>query len=143
LTIIFVTSSCTTATDKTIKSDNKFDTLHLPLDSSIFYFETKANWQDNTQNALDTFVTEWYSKMLFALQEPVLRNYQGDKEIYRFTWLRTFHHPISVRLEKQNNIIKLFVKVCNGAGGYEPGQLIFDTTLIYHRRRIQVTNSKN
>jgi hypothetical protein len=65
--------------------------------------------------------------MLFGLKEPVLSNYQGDKEIYRFTWLRTFHHPVSVRLEKQNHVIRLFSKVCNGAGGYEPGQLIFDT----------------
>ena len=58
-----------------------------------------------------------------------MKNYQGDKEIYRFTWLRTFHHPVSVRLEKQGDIIKLFTKVCNGAGGYDPKQLIFDTTI--------------
>lgn len=66
--------------------------------------------------------------MLFGLKEPILSNYKGDKEIYRFTWLRTFHHPVSIRLEKQNNIIKLFAKVCNGAGGYEPGQIIVDTS---------------
>ena len=63
------------------------------------------------------------------MKEPVLSSYKGDKEVYRFTWLRTFHHPVAVRLEKQNNSIRLFTKVCNGAGGYEPGQLIFDTTL--------------
>jgi hypothetical protein len=126
---MFLAASCHTATDGTSHSDNKFDTLPLPIDSATFYFKTKANWQDNTQDALDTFVNQWYSKMLFTLKEPVLRNYQGDKEIYRFTWLRTFHHPVSVRLEKQGDIIKLFSKVCNGAGGYEPGQLIFDTTL--------------
>jgi hypothetical protein len=68
--------------------------------------------------------------MLFTMKEPVLSSYKGNKEIYRFTWLRTFHHPVAVRLEKQNNTIRLFSKVCNGAGGYEPGQLIFDTTLI-------------
>ena len=63
------------------------------------------------------------------MKEPVLSSYKGAKEIYRFTWLRSFHHPVSVRLEKQNNDIRLFSKVCNGAGGYEPGQLIFDTVL--------------
>jgi len=67
--------------------------------------------------------------MLFALKEPIIKDYQGDKEIYRFTWLRTFHHPVSVRLEKQCDIIKLFAKVCDGAGGYEPKQIIFDTTI--------------
>jgi hypothetical protein len=127
LIIVFLAASCTTMGDKTIQSNNKFDTLPLPHDSATFYFKTKANWQDSTQNALDTFVNQWYSKMLLNMKEPVLSNYQGDKEIYRFTWLRTFHHPVSVRLEKQNNIIRLFSKVCNGAGGYEPGQLIFDT----------------
>lgn len=116
-----------TGSEKKAFSDNKFDTLPLPLDSTTFYFKTKLNWNDDTQNALDTFFNEWYSKMLFAMKEPVLSSYQGDKEIYRFTWLRTFHHPVAIRLEKQNNIIRLFSKVCNGAGGYEPGQLIFDT----------------
>lgn len=116
-----------TGSEKKAFSDNKFDTLPLPLDSTTFYFKTKLNWNDDTQNTLDTFFNEWYSKMLFAMKEPVLSSYQGDKEIYRFTWLRTFHHPVAIRLEKQNNIIRLFSKVCNGAGGYEPGQLIFDT----------------
>jgi hypothetical protein len=129
LTILILLSSCKTGTDKTVQSDNKFDTLPLPLDSTTFYFKTKSNWKDDTQNSLDTFVNQWYSKMLFTMKEPVLSNYKGTKEIYRFTWLRTFHHPVAVRFEKQNNIIRLFSKVCNGAGGYEPGQLIFDTTL--------------
>ena len=118
-----------TATDKTIQVENKFDTLPLPLDNSVFYFKLKSNWKDTTINALDTFVNSWYSKMLFGLKEPILKNYQGDKEIYRFTWLRTFHHPVSLRLEKQGDIIKLFTKVCNGASGYDPKQLIFDTTI--------------
>jgi hypothetical protein len=98
----------------------------LPIDSATFYFKTKPNWQDTTRNALDTFVNTWYSKMLFALKEPVLKDYHGDKEIYRFTWLRSFHHPVSTRLERQGDIIKLFTKVSNGAGGYEPGELITD-----------------
>jgi hypothetical protein len=128
LAILILASSCKTGTDRTIQSGNKFDTIPLPPDSTTFYFKTKPNWKDNTQNAMDTFINQWYSKMLFAMKEPVLSNYKGPKEIYRFTWLRTFHHPVVVRLEKQNNIIRLFSKVCNGAGGYEPGQLIVDTT---------------
>ena len=118
-----------TATDNTIQVRNKFDTLPIPLDSSVFYFKVKSNWKATTINTLDTFVNSWYSKMLFGLKEPILKNYQGDKEIYRFTWLRTFHHPVSLRIEKQGNIIKLFIKVCNGAGGYDPKKIIFDTTI--------------
>ena len=102
LTIIILLALVRQATDKTIQSDNKFDTLALPLDSATFYFKTKTNWQDTTQNALDSFVNQWYSKTLFKMEEPVLSSYKGDKEIYRFTWLRTFHHPVAVRLEKQD-----------------------------------------
>ena len=114
LTILFFTSSCKTGVDKTVNSNSKFDTLPRPNDSATFYFKTKQNWQDTTINAVDSFVNSWYSKMLFALQEPVLKNYNGDKEIYRFTWLRTFNHPISVRLEKQGDVVKLFSKVICG-----------------------------
>jgi hypothetical protein len=128
LTIICLIASCDTVTDKSIESDSKFDTLPLPIDSATFYFKTKASLSDDTQDALDTFVNQCYSKMLFTLKEPVLSNYHGEKDIYRFTWLRSFHHPVSVRLEKQGDTIRLFSKVCNGAGGYAPGQLIFDTT---------------
>ena len=92
----------------------------LSADTSTFYFPA---------DKLDTFSNTWYSKMLRALHEPVLYNYSGDKEIYRFTWLRTFHHPVSLRLENNNNKITLTVKVSNGAGGYDPGQIIIDTTI--------------
>ncbi|MDP4282954.1 MAG: hypothetical protein Q8891_00905 [Bacteroidota bacterium] len=129
LTIVFLNASCATQGSKAVHSDNKFDVLPLPLDSTVFYFKAKSNWKDTTKDALDTFVNTWYSKMLFALKEPILKCYQGDKEIYRFTWLRTFHHPVSIRLEKQGEIIKLFTKVCNGAGGYFPGQILFDTAI--------------
>lgn len=142
MTILFLASSCKTSADKTINSNAKFDTLPLPIDSAAFYFETKPNWKDTTINAVDSFVNSWYSKMLFALHEPVLKNYRGDKEIYRFTWLRTFNHPVSVRLEKQGDIVKLFSKVCDGAGGYEPGKIIFDTTINLTEKQVDTTNFK-
>ena len=80
--------------------------------------------------------------MLFALKEPILKDYKGDKEIYRFTWLRTFNHPVSVRLEKQGNVINLFSKVCNGAGGYEPGKIIFDKTISLTQKQVDTINIK-
>ena len=129
LTIIFLIASCSSRADKTSNMEDKFDTLQIPNDSLAFYFPLKKHSEDTTNNSLDTFVNTWYSKMLFALKEPILKNYRGDKEIYRFTWLRTFHHPASIRIEKQNNIIRLFAKVCKGAGGYEPDSIIFDTTI--------------
>ncbi len=78
--------------------------------------------------------------MLFALKEPILKDYNGSKEIYRFTWLRTFHHPISIRLEKQAGIVKLFSKVCDGSGGHNPGKIIVDTTINLTQKQVDTTN---
>jgi hypothetical protein len=111
LVIIFFATSCSNAADPTIHADNKFDTLSLPIDSGTFYFKTKTNWKDTTRDAVDTFLNRWYSHMLFALKEPVLKDFAGDKEIYRFTWLRTFNHPAVIRLEKQRNIVGCFLKL--------------------------------
>jgi hypothetical protein len=141
-TILILVFSCKNDVDKRTTSISRFDSLIVPSDSTTFYFETKPNWQDTTINAVDSFSNSWYSKILFALHEPVLKNYYGDKEIYRFTWLRTFNHPVSIRLEKQGDIIKLFSKVSNGAGGYEPGEIIFDTIINLTEKEIDTINFK-
>jgi hypothetical protein len=61
---------------------------------------------------------QWYSKHLKALQEPSLWNLSGTQksETYRFLWLRTFHHPISVRLDvNPNGTSTLTTKNHNGS----------------------------
>jgi hypothetical protein len=103
--------------------------LPLPLDSASFYFKSKNNWRDTVTDALDTFVNSWYSKMLFALKEPILKITKVTKKFIVSHGLRTFNHPVSVRLEKQDDIIKLFSKVCDGAGGYEPAKLFLTQPL--------------
>jgi hypothetical protein len=67
---------------------------------------------------VEFFVDSWYSKMLFALHEPVLYNYMGKEELYHFTWLRTFDIPASIRIQKHGNNIRLFAKVSSAAGGF-------------------------
>lgn len=69
------------------------------------------------------FHINWYSRHLKALDEPILRDTLSTK-VFRFTWLRTFHKPIVIRLENDNNSITLYWKVANGAGGYAPGKII-------------------
>ena len=94
------------------------DTIHL-------YFPLKEVGQDSiaNANAIDTFMNCWYSEMLQALNEPILLGLDGDAEIYRFTWLRTFHNPIVIRIERKGGSIELTAKASNGAGGYKPGKL--------------------
>jgi len=69
------------------------------------------------------FHNRWYSEHLFAMKEPILFVQNNHKEIYRFAWLRSFDEPIAIRVEKSEEGIFLFVKVCDGKGGYEPGKL--------------------
>jgi hypothetical protein len=78
-------------------------------------------------NPNDHFVTDWYSGQLRALQEPSLfalsKNTAAQQ--YRFLWLRTFHHPVAVRVEvKEDGTGLLTTKITSGAGGYSPGNII-------------------
>jgi len=75
----------------------------------------------------DRFKAEWYSTHLKALNEPSLLQFASKPslESYRFVWLRTFHHPVVVRLDiRADGVGELTAKVSNGAGGYKPGQII-------------------
>jgi hypothetical protein len=85
--------------------------------------------EDNAQG--DSFRSNWYSKHLIALEEPsfLQKSKDSSAESYRFVWLRTFHHPIIVRIDVQaNGSAELTTKVSNGAGGYEPGKLVENTS---------------
>jgi hypothetical protein len=77
------------------------------------------------------FRADWYSKALAALLEPSVWEMSQQAptvEVYRFLWLRTFRHPISVRLTvASDGTGVLTFKETNGKGGYEPGTLIRNT----------------
>src|SRR5262245_31725928 len=87
---------------------------------------------------VDQFRADWYSKHLRALNEPSLTDLakQSSIQSYRLVWLRTFHHPIVVRLElNENGSGVLFVKEADGAGGYETGQLIENSSRPVTRKK--------
>lgn len=73
---------------------------------------------------LGSFREQWYSKHLEAMNEPAMSDLPG--ETYRFTWLRTFHPPISVRISCHEERCTLVAKRLNGAGGYEPGEIDYE-----------------
>lgn len=62
------------------------------------------------------------------MKEPILADCEEDIEIYRFTWLRTFHNPIMIRAQKVKSNFTLTVKRLSVQGGYEPGQIIMNKT---------------
>lgn len=78
---------------------------------------------------LSKFETDWYSRQLAAAKEVSLyeashSEREGTGRTVRFTWLRSFHHPIIVRAEwEAKGGVRLIAKELSGAGGYPPGQV--------------------
>ncbi len=104
--------------------------VDLPNDWQTNYFVNVIDFfseSDFKASGIESaiFHINWYAKHLKALKEPVLSDSLPAK-IFRFTWLRTFHNPIVIGLENNNDSITLYWKMCDGAGGYEPGNLIKD-----------------
>jgi hypothetical protein len=95
-------------------SYDRFHDSYTSVDSTQRYFPN---------NLFSEFTNVWYSGQLFAMQEPVIFSNSNITETYRFVWLRTFHNPIAIRIERQQDIYLLTWKLCDGAGGYEPGEL--------------------
>jgi hypothetical protein len=56
-------------------------------------------------------------------ETPVLPIDDPDAEIYRITFIPTFHNPIKIRVEKRKNNYLLIAKRLSGQGGYDAGKL--------------------
>lgn len=74
----------------------------------------------------DASMNEWYGKYLKVMgEESLLKVSDQNPEIYRFLWLRTFDHPIFVKIERTSAYsFVLASKESNGAGGYKPGEVV-------------------
>jgi len=68
-------------------------------------------------------MTNWYSKTLAMMEESSLYEQRSSDTIYRFTWLRTFHVPVVVRIELGANS-ELLLKYPTAVGGDNPRLVI-------------------
>ncbi|MGB7762559.1 MAG: hypothetical protein WBL61_22180 [Bryobacteraceae bacterium] len=97
--------------------------------SGIEYFPARSLDEEASRHQ---FLAEWYSGHLAAMQEPSIWQISQRKpaeEVYRFLYLRTFHHPISVRLTIASDGTGLLTsKETNGKGGFRTGTLIRNAT---------------
>ncbi|SEA79334.1 hypothetical protein SAMN05421540_1255 [Psychroflexus halocasei] len=139
LTLFLTQIGFSQSIEKFVDSTIEVDSLNVPTDLKQPYFpkemfpEVEMDWIKTDKGTkietkvkegnYDEFVVNWYSKHLHAMKEPLLFNRKVNKEIYRFTWLRTFDKPMTFRFEKKNDRFILYWKVLNGAGGYEPGEI--------------------
>lgn len=98
------------------------------------YFPPNAFGKTAGANKL---VANWYTHQLKALQERPLFPAVEHREMYRFLWLRTFDHPIAVRLDvHEDGTGTLVTKMASGAGGYAPGKLTEDRTSVLTREQV-------
>jgi hypothetical protein len=98
--------------------------------SQTDYFPS-GTLDDTAQSSL--FKEQWYSDQLRALKEPSLWELSKTQksQIYRFLWLRSFHRPISVRLDiHEDGTGLLTTKATDGQGGSKPGGLVLNKTRI-------------
>lgn len=118
-------------TDKNLIFNFQTDTLKVESsDKDVaepeLYFPMATRIDSNRCIGLSLFRNRWYSEHLRAMNEPILYNGVQQKKVFRFTWLRTLHNPIIIRIENKNDSISLFYKMTNGDGEYEPGKIIID-----------------
>lgn len=107
------------------ENEEHFECCYFP---SWFFANIRDNWQ--CDHTIDYLIEIESSKrtgktlqmQLSALKEPCLYGFElpANSVIYRFTWLRSFDNPISIRIEKNGDKIMLYWKAGKGAGGYEP-----------------------
>lgn len=76
---------------------------------------------------LDSYFSKWYSRQLRAMGEPSLLFLSREDtaaRAYRFTWLRAFHCPITIRLVLFDGIVgQLTTTVATVAGVRDSGTL--------------------
>lgn len=80
--------------------------------------------QGQEKTAIDSLLTAWMDDQLARLGEAPLRAAGPGEEIYRFVWMRTWHHPVVITAEWNARGGRLVGREFDGYGGYEPGSLL-------------------
>ncbi|MBW8039610.1 MAG: hypothetical protein FVQ85_06380 [Planctomycetes bacterium] len=92
-----------------------------PVDYTYFPDKIFSDRKD-----IHDFTVSRFTKYLKALKEPSIYKQRdiSNKKVFRFTWLRTFHEPVSIRLEiKPDGSGIIFAKKIYSGGGFEVGRI--------------------
>jgi hypothetical protein len=105
----------------------------LPLKTGRRYFPESLGQPSyqcggECQPVISETESTWYPEFWDAATEPSLylasQRGMGERDlIVRFTWLRTFHHPVFVRITRTAGRTHLIATELSGQGGYEPGKV--------------------
>lgn len=69
--------------------------------------------KDSFLTFVDTSGLQSFSNYLFVMEEPILYTKYLNKEIYRLTWLRSFHPEVVITLINDKDSIFLITKIVN------------------------------
>ena len=108
LSILFV--SCHGTSKRALLTDSEPGGLPIPTDSTVLYYGLSKGYPDTTRISGPDRRTVRLSKLYFDFEEPILHDYHGEREIYRFGWFRSFHRWYIFRVEKQKAKYVLTVK---------------------------------
>lgn len=99
-------------------------------DSLFFPLKTINQTQEEEKNALDTIRNKRLTLNLISFQEPNLYKSITDEteKTYRFTWLRSFHIPVVIRIDKKQNKFSLTCKALFDNQGYSPNEFTWNFT---------------
>jgi hypothetical protein len=114
--------------------------LNFPPDADPRYFPKGIFGDSSDSGSFKDFAARWYSAYLRAMHEPSLFEASNDRSLvaYRFLWLRTFHHPIAIRLTiRPNGTGTLIGKITSGAGGYKTGVMTWDKSVEISTAQVQ------
>ena len=103
---------------KVVELGSQYQYKLIPFDSLYFPLYKKAQNSLINFNSLDTSLNQFYSKYFLQFKEPNLYINNSEDEIYRFTWIRSFHNPIAVRFQKHNDSYILYTKEMVNNDGY-------------------------
>jgi hypothetical protein len=86
----------------------------IPVDSLQHYlpdstFENSFAFDKGTAANLQN----WFSAALYNMQEPLLYNFFLGFESYRFDWIRSFHRPVVISINKKDSRIWLSTRRLN------------------------------
>jgi hypothetical protein len=70
----------------------------------------------------------WYAEHLTAMRESSLYMPADPEESYRFLWLRSFHHPLVIRVWRSAKGQFILVKRLSSVGVFRPGKLALNRT---------------
>ncbi len=115
------------------KAVSEGSTTILPSKAGIRYFPDSLGRPSYLCGAkchpvIGEIESTWYPRFWGAAAEPSLyavsrRAMERPDFVLRFTWLRTFHHPVLVRITRTTGRTHLIAAELSGQGGYEAGKV--------------------